>query len=137
MSEYHEPEAELSTHARNIHRALTSLKEELEAVDWYHQRWEVCPDPALKAILAHNRDEEMEHACMVIEWLRRNIPEWDAALRTYLFTTDEITEIEEDATTAGALPSCGGTSDASRAPAKAGVDLAARGLGIGTLGREE
>lgn len=102
MSEYHEPEAELSASARNIHRALASLKEEVEAIDWYHQRWETCADHALRLILAHNRDEEMEHACMVLEWLRRNVPAWDAALRTYLFSTAEITEIEASTSGAGA-----------------------------------
>lgn len=123
MSEYHEPESELSAETRNVHRALTSLKEELEAVDWYHQRWEACPDPTLKAILAHNRDEEMEHACMVIEWLRRNVPAWDAALRTYLFTSEPITEIEEAADEGEA------TGKSSQA------EDAARGLGLGAIGR--
>lgn len=121
MSEYHEPEAELSASARNIHRALASLKEEVEAIDWYHQRWETCPDPALRLILAHNRDEEMEHACMVLEWLRRNVPAWDAALRTYLFTTAEITEIEASASDAGA----GGSATIARS--------AHADLGIGRL----
>lgn len=95
MSVYDEPESELSASARNIHRALTSLKEEIEAIDFYHQRWDICSDPALKPIVAHNRDEEMEHASMLLEWLRRNVPAWDRALRTYLFTTAKITELEE------------------------------------------
>lgn len=95
MSEYHEPENELSQTARDFHRALTSLKEEIEAVDWYNQRVEASKDEGLKKILAHNRDEEIEHACMTLEWLRRNMPAWDKQLRTYLFTEGSITEIEE------------------------------------------
>jgi ferritin-like protein len=134
MSEYHEPESELSPEIRNVHRALTSLKEELEAVDWYNQRWEACPDPSLKAILAHNRDEEMEHACMVIEWLRRNVPAWDAALRTYVFTTDPITEIEENTKLFEGGRSDDGPSDGGNAEGARTQD-AARGLGIGALGR--
>ena len=97
MSEYHEPEGELSAQARNFHRALTSLKEELEAVDWYHQRFDACRDESLRAVLAHNRDEEIEHACMALEWLRRNMPHWDDMLRTYLFTEAPITQIEKQA----------------------------------------
>jgi ferritin-like protein len=94
MSEYHEPENELSAHARDLHRALTSLKEEIEAIDWYHQRWEASGDDSLRAVLAHNRDEEIEHACMTLEWLRRNMPHWNEVMRTYLFTSADITQIE-------------------------------------------
>ena len=94
MGDYHEPEAELSPHARDLHRALISLKEEIEAIDWYNQRWEACKDPSLRAILGHNRDEEIEHATMTLEWLRRNMPHWDEVLRTYLFTDAEITQLE-------------------------------------------
>ena len=71
--------------------------EELEAVDWYDQRVDAATDPELAAILRHNRDEEKEHASMVLEWLRRNDPVLDRHLRTYLFTTGSITEIETDA----------------------------------------
>jgi ferritin-like protein len=76
------------------HRAITSLKEELEAVDWYDQRWKATKDPTLAAILAHNRDEEKEHAAMTLEWLRRHDPKLDEVLRTYLFTEGPITGIE-------------------------------------------
>jgi ferritin-like protein len=96
MSNYHEPAEELSQEARNFSRALNSLKEEIEAVDWYHQRVDVTEDESLKKILAHNRDEEIEHACMAIEWLRRNMPGWDEQLSTYLFTEGDITELEEE-----------------------------------------
>ena len=71
---YHEPIDELSDETRDMHRAITSLMEELEAVDWYNQRVDACKDPELKAILAHNRDEEKEHAAMVLEWIRRRDP---------------------------------------------------------------
>ncbi len=95
---YHEPTSELSPEVRNRHRALASLMEELEAIDWYAQRADVCDDDALKRILLHNLDEEMEHACMALEWLRRRMPAFDAKLRTYLFTDTEITAIEEEET---------------------------------------
>ena len=95
MPDYHEPWDALPESARDIHRAITSLKEELEAVDWYHQRVVLCTDPQLQKILAHNRDEEIEHAVMTLEWLRRNMEKWDHNLRTYLFTEGDITEIEE------------------------------------------
>ena len=98
MSEYHEPVEELATEARDFHRAMRSLIEEIEAVDWYNQRVVTCGDENLKRILAHNRDEEIEHACMTLEWLRRRMPGWDENLRTYLFTEGEITELEEEAT---------------------------------------
>ena len=73
MSNYHEPVELLNEKTRNITRAINSLKEELEAVDWYNQRVEASSDEELKAIMAHNRDEEIEHACMTLEWLRRNM----------------------------------------------------------------
>lgn len=98
MSNYHEPADELSQEARNFSRALNSLKEEIEAVDWYHQRVVTCNDPELAEIMAHNRDEEIEHACMTLEWLRRNMPGWDEELRTYLFKDGSIIGHEESAT---------------------------------------
>lgn len=98
---YHEPVNELSAPARDMHRALTSLVEELEAVDWYNQRADVTGDAALKAILLHNRDEEIEHATMALEWIRRQMPKFDADLRTYLFTTGDVTAIEEAAVEGG------------------------------------
>ncbi len=85
MSDYHEPVDELTPEARDFSRALKSLKEEVEAIDWYHQRVVTCSDEKLRAILAHNRDEEIEHACMAIEWLRKNMPAWDEQLRRFLF----------------------------------------------------
>ena len=87
---YHEPIEELSDQTRDMHRAITSLMEELEAVDWYNQRVDACTDDGLKAILAHNRDEEKEHAAMVLEWIRRQDPTFDKELKDYLFTDAEI-----------------------------------------------
>ena len=87
---YHEPLEQLSDETRDMHRAIVSLMEELEAVDWYNQRVDACSDPALKAILAHNRDEEKEHASMVLEWIRRQDTSFDKELRDYLFTEKTI-----------------------------------------------
>lgn len=94
MTQYHEPVEKLDEKALNISRALNSLKEEIEAVDWYNQRVVASNDADLKAIMSHNRDEEIEHACMTIEWLRRNMDKWDEELKTYLFTEGNITELE-------------------------------------------
>jgi ferritin-like protein len=87
---YHEPVGELADETRDMHRAITSLMEELEAVDWYNQRMDACKDAELKAILAHNRDEEKEHAAMVLEWIRRRDPVFDRELRDNLFTEHPI-----------------------------------------------
>lgn len=87
---YHEPIEELTDETRDMHRAITSLMEELEAVDWYNQRVDACKDNELKAILAHNRDEEKEHAAMVLEWIRRRDASMDKELKDYLFTEKEI-----------------------------------------------
>ena len=121
MDQYHEPVAELSPQDRDIVRALTSLKEEIEAINWYHQRVAAASDPQIKAIMAHNRDEEMEHAIMGLEWLRRTMPGWDAVMRTYLFTTGDITALEDAAT---------GPEGAASPPAAA---AAGGSLGIGSL----
>ena len=88
-------ESGLSQDAQEVHRALASLIEELEAVDWYNQRADVTQDEGLKAILLHNRNEEIEHASMALEWLRRKISNFDKELRTYLFTSAPVTEVEE------------------------------------------
>lgn len=89
---YHEPVAELSDETRDMHRAIVSLMEELEAVDWYNQRVDACRDPDLRAILAHNRDEEKEHAAMVLEWIRRRDAVLSKELKDYLFTSKPITD---------------------------------------------
>ena len=93
----HVPREKLSKKTLNLHNAITSLIEEFEAVDWYRQRAEDTDDEALKAILLHNAREELEHAAMVLEWMRRNDDEVNAQLREYLFTDGSITGREDDA----------------------------------------
>jgi uncharacterized protein len=87
---YHEPFERLSDDTRDMHRAILSLMEELEAVDWYNQRVDACRDPELRAILEHNRDEEKEHAAMMLEWIRRRDPKFDHELRATLFREGPI-----------------------------------------------
>ena len=87
---YHELIQELSEETKDMHRAIVSLTEELEAVDWYNQRVDACKDEGLKAILAHNRDEEKEHAGMLLEWIRRRDLAFDKELKDYLFTEKPI-----------------------------------------------
>jgi len=91
----HEAREDLSPATLDRHRALVSLMEELEAMDWYAQRIEAAGDPELAAVLAHNRDEETEHAAMSLEWLRRKDRALDQHLRQYLFTTGSILAFEE------------------------------------------
>jgi ferritin-like protein len=86
----HEAASDLTESTRDMHRAIVSLIEELEAVDWYQQRVDACKNPELKAILAHNRDEEKEHAAMVLEWIRRNDDAFSKELKDYLFTTAPV-----------------------------------------------
>jgi ferritin-like protein len=93
----HEPEDRLSQHTRDLHRAIVSLMEELEAIDWYQQRVEATDDAELRDILAHNRDEEKEHAAMVLEWIRRRDGSFDEVLREYLFREGPITRLEAEA----------------------------------------
>ncbi len=92
----HEPFSELSSKTKNMHRAIASLIEELEAVDWYNQRIDICENQELKAILIHNRDEEKEHAAMILEWIRRNDSKFEDELRDYLFTKKNIAELEKE-----------------------------------------
>ncbi len=88
---YHEPFETLSNETRDMHRAIVSLMEELEAVDWYNQRCDACGDETLKKILEHNRDEEKEHASMLLEWIRRRDPTFSRQLKDYLFTDKPLT----------------------------------------------
>jgi uncharacterized protein len=85
MAQYHEPLETLSTSDLNYVRALESLKEEIEAIGWYHQRMAATDDTELHQILEHNRNEEIEHAAMIVEWLRIHMPGWDEQLKEYLF----------------------------------------------------
>lgn len=116
-AEFHESEEHLRSETMDYHRAIVSLMEELEAVDWYNQRIDATDDQELREILAHNRDEEKEHAAMALEWLRRRDPELDRFLRQYLFTEGPVTGIE--ATTEGTGNGTGNGNAAS--------------LGIGSL----
>jgi ferritin-like protein len=114
----HETRKDLSKETRDMHRALVSLGEELEAVDWYRQRADACDDEELKAILLHNMREEMEHASMLIEWLRRNDADFGGHLKDYLFTETPITEIEDEGEEAGenADEGAGEENDEDEAP---------------------
>ena len=98
----HEPLELLDEATIDQHRARTSLCEEFEAIDWYDQRVKATSDASLAAVLAHNRDEEKEHAAMLLEWLRRHDPVLDKHLRTFLFTSEPITRVEAE--TMGAAP---------------------------------
>jgi ferritin-like protein len=116
---FHENESALKPETKDRHRAIVSLMEELDAVDWYDQRVVTAGDQELRAILAHNRDEEREHAMMLLEWLRRNAPGFEEQMRTYLFSQGPITQVEEAAAGAGGAVADGGAGDGS--------------LGIGSL----
>jgi len=94
----HAPRERLSTETLSMHHAIVSLMEELEAVDWYRQRADDCEDEELKAILLHNMREEIEHAAMALEWLRRNSDDFNKELKEYLFTEGSIAGHEEEAT---------------------------------------
>lgn len=88
---YLEPKEELSDEVCNMHHAIVSLTEELEAIDSYNQRADVCKDKELREILIHNRDEEKEHASMLLEWIRRRDPMFSNELKDFLFTEKKIT----------------------------------------------
>ena len=93
---FHEEIQDLSDETRDMHRAIQSLMEELEAVDWYNQRSDACRNAELKAILEHNRDEEKEHAAMLLEWIRRQDPTFSKELKGYLFTDEPIASLESE-----------------------------------------
>jgi len=110
---FHEAEEHLAPATRDLHRAIVSLMEELEAVDWYQQRVDATQDAELRDILRHNRDEEKEHAAMVLEWIRRRDPSFDEKLREYLFSEGSIVG-REKALDDGAPPSRGNDARSSR-----------------------
>ena len=117
----HEPLELLDEPTMDRHRAMTSLCEEFEAIDWYDQRVKATSDASLAAVLAHNRDEEKEHAAMILEWLRRRDPALDRNLRSYLFTSGPITELEA------------GTMGSAQGPDEASGPNGPGSLGIGSL----
>ncbi|HTR87135.1 MAG TPA: ferritin-like domain-containing protein [Reyranella sp.] len=116
----HEDPEKLGPDVVDVHRAIVSLMEELEAVDWYNQRAKATADASLRAILEHNRDEEKEHAAMALEWIRRHDPAFDEKLKTYLFTEGDLLKVEQVAAQGG--------GDAGN-----GNDEADGSLGIGSL----
>ena len=116
----HESADHLSTRTKDLHRAIVSLMEELEAIDWYQQRVDAADDSELKEILAHNRDEEKEHAAMVLEWIRRQDEGFDTKLREYLFTEGSIVGREAAA-------------EAGNGNGAASAGNGAAGVGIGSL----
>ena len=87
---FHEDSADLSDETKDMHRAIVSLMEELEAIDWYNQRIDATKNKELKALLIHNRDEEKEHAAMVFEWVRRQDPTFSGYIKEYLFTNKKL-----------------------------------------------
>jgi ferritin-like protein len=120
---FHESTEVLKRETLERHRAIVSLMEELEAIDWYDQRVDAASDDELRAILAHNRDEEKEHAAMLLEWLRRHDPGFATRLRSYLFIDKPVLEREEELDNAE-----------HGAAGSSGQDLAGDGsLGIGSL----
>jgi ferritin-like protein len=132
-AQFHESTSQLQPGTMERHRATVSLMEELEAVDWYDQRIDASADPELVAILRHNRDEEKEHASMLLEWLRRQDAAWDAQLRHYLFTDAPIADI------AGA-GEAGGSDEIVRASGRGRLAVVSSGessLGIGALRNKE
>ena len=98
---YSEPYDAIDEKTKDVSRAITSLREELEAIDWYNQRANTTKDQNLRDIMAHNRDEEIEHASMLLEWLRRNMDGFDGELKTYLFTAGSLLDAERKETTEG------------------------------------
>ena len=100
---WHGPYELLKPETQDMARAIQSLMEELEAIDWYGQRMDLTHDDELRRILEHNRDEEKEHASMLLEWIRRRDPKFDEPLKTYLFTSGDVLAIEERETAAGAV----------------------------------
>jgi len=118
---FHEPLELLRQKTRDMHRAVVSVVEELQAIDWYSQRVDATQDGELRAILQHNGDEEKEHAAMLLEWIRRQDPVFEAHLRTYLFSTGSIVQEEQRAEAAAAnggrnagRPSIGSLREGSR-----------------------
>jgi ferritin-like protein len=126
---YHEPPELLPEATKDFHRAIVSLMEELEAIDWYQQRADATKDEALRAIMLHNRNEEAEHAMMTLEWLRRRDAKIDEVTHTYLFAEGEITGIEEAKKAATAAAAAGVAGAGGGEPAGA----SASSLGIGSL----
>jgi hypothetical protein len=123
----HAPRERLSRTTLTLHHAIVSVMEELDAIDWYRQRADDAEDEALKALLLHNMREEMEHASMLLEWIRRHSSDFDGFLRTYLFTEGSILEIEDAATEAD------GNGGSETRTAKQPSGDGSRGFTVGSL----
>jgi hypothetical protein len=119
----HAPRERLSQQTLNLHFAIVSLMEELDAIDWYRQRADDAEDETLKELLLHNMREEMEHASMLLEWIRRHDNDFERLFRTYLFTEGSILQQERAAT-------AGGPTEAESGTARSGVEC---GFTIGSL----
>ncbi|HEX9242207.1 MAG TPA: encapsulin-associated ferritin-like protein [Anaeromyxobacter sp.] len=100
---YHEDESRLSPRTKDLHRALVSLQEELEAIDWYQQRADAAEDPDLREILEHNRDEEKEHAMMLLEWIRRKDVVFARMIRLHTSRSGPIVQEEGSGEASGEL----------------------------------
>jgi uncharacterized protein len=120
---FHEDPEQLRPETRDRHRAVVSLIEELDAVDWYDQRIDATADAGLQDILRHNRDEEREHAAMLLEWLRRDDPIWDTMLRRYLFSERPIAEVAREELAELQADDGGSAGDASAAPAGSSLGI--------------
>jgi uncharacterized protein len=125
---YHEPMDLLSEETRNMHRAIVSLKEELEAVDWYQQRAEACSDEELRGVLVHNKNEEIEHAMMNLEWIRRHNEVFDANIKTYLNAKGPILAAEKQQ---------GGGESGGQSATSGRASVSSSSLGIGSLKRDK
>jgi uncharacterized protein len=131
--QYHEPREKLSSKTLDIKRAIDSMMEELEAVDWYRQRAEGATDPELRAVLDHHQREEVEHFAMLLEWVRRRDVDFDAQLRTYLFSKGDILQVEEADTGNGG----GGGDEAGEGERHAPAHRESRRKTIGRLEEEK
>lgn len=129
-SQYHEPYELLSPKTRDHHRAIISLIEELEAIDWYQQRADAVDDEELRAILLHNKEEEAEHAMMSMEWLRRRDADLANHAETYLFSKDSILEVEKADTS-------GQSGESTVNKKKSKPETSSGSLGIGSLKETE
>lgn len=126
----HEPFELLKPETKDLHRAISTLMEELEAIDWYQQRADVCTDDELRSVFLHNKNEEIEHAMMTLEWIRRADPHFDENVRTYLLKTGPITAIEQAEKTVSSVPEREEGAGGGGAPVTGGT---AGSLGIGSL----
>ena len=130
---WHAPYEILKPETRDLAYAIHSLMEELEAIDWYGQRVDVVADDELRRILEHNRDEEKEHASMVLEWIRRRDPKFDEHLKSYLFSSGDILEVEERSAPTSRPEGSSAGPQPAEAPTASGADDPRPRLTVGSL----